>query len=91
MIGGLFTQIGTTACNHIARLNADGSLDTAFVTGAGFDDLLYGVEALALQPDGKILAAGNFTAYNGARAPAWRGSTRTARSTPRLTSAHMCR
>lgn len=76
VIGGLFTQVGTTACNHIARLNADGSLDTAFVTGAGFDDLLYGVEALALQPDGKILAAGNFTAYNGA------ARTRVARLNP---------
>jgi uncharacterized delta-60 repeat protein len=52
----------------IARLNTDGSLDAGFSTGTGF--AYYGyvycrVEALALQADGRVLAGGTFTAYNG--------------------------
>lgn len=47
----------------LIRFNADGSLDTAFATngpftwdsGTGFDSL----KAIAVQPDGKILAAGD--------------------------------
>src|SRR5207302_3772129 len=39
-----------------------GELDTAFNPNAGFND---DVLAVALQPDGKIVAAGNFTTANG--------------------------
>ncbi|MDA3873650.1 MAG: hypothetical protein PF795_06790, partial [Kiritimatiellae bacterium] len=47
---------------HIARLNPDGSVDTSFATGAGFNQE---VTALALQTDGKLLVGGMFTEYNG--------------------------
>src|SRR5207248_11734991 len=35
IIGGDFTQIGTTSRNRIARLNPDGSVDPNFDPGAG--------------------------------------------------------
>jgi uncharacterized delta-60 repeat protein len=63
LIGGLFTTYNGTTRNGIARLNADGSIDTGFLnTGTGVVGLLY---AIALQPDGKILIGGNFSSYNG--------------------------
>jgi uncharacterized delta-60 repeat protein len=44
--------------NHLARLNADGSIDGAFNPGPNAD-----VYALALQADGRILVGGNFTGF----------------------------
>lgn len=62
VIGGTFTAYGATARNGIARLNADGSLDTGFNPGTGFDAE---VISLAIQSDGKIVAVGAFTNFNG--------------------------
>jgi uncharacterized delta-60 repeat protein/uncharacterized repeat protein (TIGR01451 family) len=64
LIGGTFTTVRGVIQNRIARLNADGSLDTTFNTGAnvGTDDL---VTAIALQPDGKIIVGGDFTTARG--------------------------
>ncbi len=62
LIGGLFTTYNGTARNYIARLNADGSLDTSFSVGTGANFAVY---AVALQPDGKVLIGGNFSSYNG--------------------------
>ena len=67
LVGGDFEQFATTTRGGIARLNADGTLDTGFVpAGAGlhgnssFND---GVLALGLQADGKVLAGGSFWYY----------------------------
>ena len=62
LLGGWFTTINGTACNRIARLNADGSLDTTFNPGSG---ALNGVYTLAVQPDGKVLLGGFFSIING--------------------------
>jgi uncharacterized delta-60 repeat protein len=62
MIGGWFTSYNGTSRNHIARLNADGSLDTTFNPGTGAN---FPVSSLGLQPDGKVLIGGGFTSYNG--------------------------
>jgi uncharacterized delta-60 repeat protein len=59
LIGGLFTTTRGVIQNHIARLNADGSLDTSFNTGANIGTN-NGVYAVVLQPDGKILIGGLF-------------------------------
>jgi len=59
---GLFSQFDGTSRNFIARLNEDGSLDTSFDPGSGFDDR---VNDLLLLPNGKILLGGVFTLYNG--------------------------
>ena len=62
IIGGEFTSYNGTARNYIARLNADGSLDTSFNPGSGANSTVYSV---ALQPDNKIIIGGEFTSYNG--------------------------
>lgn len=61
LVGGLFTQIDGHPCTNLARLNWDGSVDTAFHPSAGDD-----VTTFAIQPDGKILVGGIFTNLNGA-------------------------
>ncbi|GGG51731.1 T9SS type A sorting domain-containing protein [Epilithonimonas arachidiradicis] len=61
IIGGQFTKYNGVNRKYLARLNVDGSLDTNFDTSAGFNSHVY---SLAIQPDGKILAGGNFTLYN---------------------------
>lgn len=61
VIGGQFTMVNGVPQAHIARLNTDGSLDTTFNSGAGFDDTVY---AIAVQPDGKLVVGGAFGAYN---------------------------
>src|SRR4051794_721875 len=60
VIGGLFTSIGGVTRNHIARLNPDGTLDTAFEPNIDGQVL-----SLAVQADGKILAGGVFNHVGG--------------------------
>ncbi len=64
VIAGAFQTVEEVGRAHIARLNADGSLDTSFDPGTGFDDTVYSV---ILQPDGTIVAGGLFTIYNQTR------------------------
>jgi len=62
LIGGDFTTVNGVARSHIARLNADGSVDTSFNPGTGASATVY---AVAVQPDGQVLIGGNFTTVNG--------------------------
>jgi uncharacterized delta-60 repeat protein len=62
LIGGYFTYYNGSAAKHLARLNADGSLDTTFTSGSGTNT---GVSTLAIQSDGKVLIGGYFNSYNG--------------------------
>ena len=62
LVGGGFTTLAGQPCNHIARLNADGTLDEAFNLSGGAND---NVNCLALQTDGKILVGGSFTNLGG--------------------------
>jgi uncharacterized delta-60 repeat protein len=62
LVGGAFTSYNGQNRNRIIRLNEDGSIDTNFNIGTGFDD---DVEFILQQPDGKILVGGAFTSYNG--------------------------
>jgi len=59
IIGGQFTTVGAVPVtrNRIARLNADGSLDTSFDLTDGADS---SISSLAIQPDGKIIVGGYF-------------------------------
>lgn len=56
IIAGKFSSVLDTPRNNIARLNADGSLDTGFDPNAN-----NWVFCVALQRDGKILLGGEFT------------------------------
>jgi uncharacterized delta-60 repeat protein len=51
LIGGGFNLVNGTSRDGVARLNANGTLDTSFNPGSGY----VGVRAIALQPDGKVL------------------------------------
>jgi molecular chaperone DnaK len=62
LVGGIFTEIGGTGRMALARLNANGSLDTTFDANV---ESFTGVYALAVQPDGKILIGGDFTTVGG--------------------------
>jgi uncharacterized delta-60 repeat protein len=62
IIAGSFTTVNGTGRNRIARLNADGSLDTSFNPGTGANNHIY---SAALDPNGKIIIGGEFTSYNG--------------------------
>jgi hypothetical protein len=62
----LFTTVNGTNRNNIARLNANGSLDTSFNPGTGADG---SVRAIALQSDGKVLIGGDFITVNGVVRP----------------------
>ncbi len=62
LITGGFLNYNGTARRCIARVNADGSLDTSFDPGTGAS---WYINAITLRPDGKILIAGEFTSYNG--------------------------
>jgi len=68
IIGGEFRFIDGVSRNGIARLMNDGSLDLGFDPGAGveaFSPYQASVNALALQPDGRVILAGNFDAFDG--------------------------
>ena len=61
VIGGEFTMAGGVLRSRIARLNADGSLDTTFNPGLGANDTVY---TLLVQDDGNILVGGAFTQFH---------------------------
>ena len=66
LIGGDFTGFqpngasATTTRNRVARLNPDGTLDAAFNPNVSGGTLPQ-VNALALQPNGKVVVGGRFT------------------------------
>jgi uncharacterized delta-60 repeat protein len=62
VIVGTFTSYNGVTANRIIRLNLDGSVDTSFNTGSGFNDM---VTKIAIQSDNKVIITGNFTSYNG--------------------------
>jgi uncharacterized delta-60 repeat protein len=59
LVTGLFEKYNDVAVPRIVRLNPDGSLDPSFVVATDIASNLE-VQAIALQPDGKILIAGDF-------------------------------
>jgi len=61
LIGGNFTFVNDASRNHIARLNADGTLDESFDPGTGANDFVTCVVPLS---DGRALVGGIFTSFN---------------------------
>ncbi|MCX6902479.1 MAG: hypothetical protein NTW03_03140 [Verrucomicrobia bacterium] len=62
IVGGDFTQVGSTPRNRLARLvGTNGVLETGFAPS--FNNSVF---AIAVQTDGKILAGGLFTSVNNA-------------------------
>lgn len=65
LIGGNFTTLSNEPRRGLARLNADGSLDPALGDIMPNISPSPTVNALALQPDGKVWVGGNFFAFAG--------------------------
>lgn len=61
-VGGSFGSYNGTSTTTIVRINNDGSIDTAFGTGSGFNGE---VRSIALSNDGSgdVYAAGSFSSY----------------------------
>ena len=62
IVGGAFNRIGNQAGGPIVRLNGDGSQDSSFGLALQINGYIH---ALAVQPDGKIVMAGDFYKING--------------------------
>ena len=65
LIAGSFTNLHGRPLRTIARMHADGSVDESFRPGEAFEGH---VRSIALQPDGRIIAGGLFSKYDGKRA-----------------------
>jgi uncharacterized delta-60 repeat protein len=62
-VGGNFSTYKSTNSNKIARLLPDGSYDTTFEVGGGFNSS-GAVRSIVIQPDGTVLVGGDFTSYD---------------------------
>src|SRR5690606_11133974 len=61
LVAGNFSMYNDTLVNNIVRLNSNGSIDKSLDTGKGVTGRL---DDIRVQPDGKIVVVGRFTAYN---------------------------
>lgn len=59
---GAFITYSGSSNNYIVRINTDGTKDTTFTLGTGFNNPVY---ISNLRSDGKLLVAGAFTTYSG--------------------------
>jgi uncharacterized delta-60 repeat protein len=69
LVGGQFEKVNSVARNNLVRLQANGQLDATFDPGSGpggrYSWTSAWITALALQPDGKVLAGGVFSRFAG--------------------------
>lgn len=61
IVGGDFISYNDTLVNRIVRLNTDGTIDSSFNIGTGFDGR---VSDIKIDSSGKIHVVGEFTVYN---------------------------
>ena len=62
LLGGSFLSVDGVRRSRIARLNGNGTLDSTFDPGLGLNEA---VTSIAIQADGKVIAAGGFSAADG--------------------------
>lgn len=72
LIGGEFTSYNGFAINRLIKLNSDGTRDTGFNIGTGFENasgvaIANRVMTLNILSDGKILVGGSFFIFNGVK------------------------
>ncbi len=63
---GYFSSWNANPAGRVVRLNVDGTLDTSFTPGSGFDN---SITTAALTSDNKIYAGGYFQSFNGVSTP----------------------
>jgi hypothetical protein len=66
-VGGAFTAYKGVTANNFLRLNADGTVDPAFLTGTGFDNTVF-IIVPADDGSGDLYVGGAFSNYNGTAA-----------------------
>ena len=66
VVGGDFISAEGVSRGNIARYLPDGTLDSTFATGAGFDGPVF---SLAVDSSGDVLVGGYFSTYDGSAAP----------------------
>lgn len=62
LVGGDFTTFNGVTVNHLVRLSDTGVVETDFSAGGGSNG---SINSLALQPDGKVLLAGDIMQFQG--------------------------
>jgi len=62
LVAGVYTQMGGVSRPGFARVSSDGTIDPTFNPGLGFSSL---PTSMVVQSDGKILAIGPFSSYDG--------------------------
>jgi uncharacterized delta-60 repeat protein len=62
VVGGSFTTYSGSTVNYIVQINSNGTKDTTFNTGTGFNST---ISSAVTQSDGKIIVVGNFSTYSG--------------------------
>ena len=65
LLGGYFSTYDAMPRNNLAWANTDGSVDNTFSGLSGASDYTPQIYAVAVQSDGKILAGGFFSSFNG--------------------------
>lgn len=66
VVGGRFTTYNNFVSNNLIQLNNDGTIDSGFNIGKGFDNIVYCVQR---QIDGKLLVGGLFEKFNDSISP----------------------
>jgi len=66
VVGGDFTTVNSNSYNNIVVLNPNGTIDTNFIVGSGFDVKVFSVK---VDSNDNIFVGGEFTTYNGNLAP----------------------
>jgi uncharacterized delta-60 repeat protein len=61
IVTGQFTTYGNVTVPHIARIEADGTLDPSLQVGAGAEGTIYNISVM---PQGEIVLSGAFTEFN---------------------------
>src|SRR5262249_51795292 len=61
LVGGGFNSYNGNTRNYVVRLSPAGTVDASFGFATGLDST---VNALIVQPDGKVLLGGQFGSYN---------------------------
>ena len=62
LCGGDFTGYSGASSNNLIRLNNNGTIDTSFNVGSGFNGK---VKDIKLQSTGNVICVGDFTTFNG--------------------------
>jgi hypothetical protein len=66
LASGTFTTYKGVSANRIVRINTDGTRDTSFVIGTGFNNF---TQEMAIDSLGRIIVTGIFGSYNGVSSP----------------------